>query len=90
MKILLKNGRVIDPKNHVDEIQDLLMEDGKIAAVLTRMSRPPYAAMHLSSAAAKPELRLLRASTMRLSVSAFSRIHFAVSLVEPSSQMINS
>ncbi|MBQ7477462.1 MAG: dihydroorotase [Selenomonadaceae bacterium] len=33
MKILLKNGRVIDPKNQIDKCLDVLIEDGKIASV---------------------------------------------------------
>jgi len=33
MKILLKNGRVIDPKNGIDAVRDVLISDGKIAAV---------------------------------------------------------
>ena len=33
MWILLKNGRVIDPKNGTDECLDILMENGKISAV---------------------------------------------------------
>lgn len=33
MKILLQGGRVIDPANNIDKIADLLVEDGKIAAV---------------------------------------------------------
>ena len=33
MKILLKNGRVIDPKNKIDACLDVLMEDGRIARV---------------------------------------------------------
>ena len=33
MRILLKNGRVIDPKNRMDECLDVLIEDGKIAEV---------------------------------------------------------
>jgi dihydroorotase len=31
MSILIKNGRVIDPKNNVDAILDILVENGKIA-----------------------------------------------------------
>ena len=30
MKILIKNGRVIDPANHIDAVQDVLIEDGRI------------------------------------------------------------
>ena len=33
MKLLLKGGRVIDPANKVDKICDILIKDGKIAAV---------------------------------------------------------
>lgn len=33
MKILIKNGRVVDPANKIDDIRDILTEDGKIANV---------------------------------------------------------
>ncbi len=33
MKTVIKNGRVIDPQNHIDEVLDILIEDGKIARV---------------------------------------------------------
>lgn len=33
MKILIKGGRVIDPANNIDKIADVLVEDGRIAAV---------------------------------------------------------
>ena len=33
MKLLVRGGRVIDPKNSVDEIADVLIIDGKIAAI---------------------------------------------------------
>ena len=33
MKLLLKNGRVIDPASGMDTVADVLVEDGKIAAV---------------------------------------------------------
>lgn len=33
MKILIKNGRVVDPANNVNEIQDILVENGKITKV---------------------------------------------------------
>jgi dihydroorotase len=32
-KLLIKNGRVIDPANHLDAIMDILVEEGKIAAI---------------------------------------------------------
>jgi dihydroorotase len=33
MKLLIKNGRVIDPANNLDEIRDVLVEDSKISRV---------------------------------------------------------
>ncbi|HMB15011.1 MAG TPA: dihydroorotase [Pelovirga sp.] len=33
MKILVKNGHLIDPKNNIDGRYDVLIEDGKVAAV---------------------------------------------------------
>lgn len=33
MRLQLKNGRVIDPANHIDAVQDLFIADGKIAAL---------------------------------------------------------
>jgi len=33
MKLLIKNGHVIDPGNKIDEIMDILAEDGKISKV---------------------------------------------------------
>ena len=33
MKILIKNGHVIDPANNVDEVRDILVENGKIIKV---------------------------------------------------------
>jgi len=33
MKMLIKNGRVVDPANNLDEITDILIEDSKIARV---------------------------------------------------------
>ncbi|MBM3251914.1 MAG: dihydroorotase, partial [Candidatus Omnitrophica bacterium] len=33
MKILIKNGRVIDPANKIDEIRDILVEDSQISQV---------------------------------------------------------
>jgi dihydroorotase len=33
MKILIKNGRVIDPANNLDGVQDILLDNGKIAKV---------------------------------------------------------
>jgi dihydroorotase len=33
MKLLIKNGRVIDPANNLDDIRDILIENGKISRV---------------------------------------------------------
>ena len=33
MKLLIKNGRVVDPSQHLDAICDVLVEDGKIAKI---------------------------------------------------------
>ena len=33
MKLMLKGGRVINPGKNFDEICDILVEDGKIAAI---------------------------------------------------------
>ena len=33
MKILIRGGRVIDPDTKLDQIRDVLLEDGKIARV---------------------------------------------------------
>ena len=33
MKILLQGGRVINPENEFDQVADVLIEDGKIAAI---------------------------------------------------------
>lgn len=38
MKTLIKGGRVIDPANAIDKIADVLVEDGKIAAVGEHLS----------------------------------------------------
>jgi len=32
-KILIKNGRVIDPANNIDKVTDILVENGKVAAL---------------------------------------------------------
>lgn len=33
MKTLIKNGRVVDPSQNIDEVLDILVEDGKIASL---------------------------------------------------------
>lgn len=36
-RILLKGGRVIDPQNHRDEVLDILIEDGRITGIDTKI-----------------------------------------------------
>ncbi len=38
MKILIKDGHVVDPVNNIDGEMDILVEDGKIAAVSKNIS----------------------------------------------------
>jgi len=38
LKILIKNGRVVDPSQNLDKVCDLLVEDGKIAAIGENLS----------------------------------------------------
>ena len=38
MKYVIQGGRVIDPANHIDKVADILVEDGKIAAVGENLS----------------------------------------------------
>jgi len=40
VKLLLKNGRVVDPASGLDRRQDVLIEDGKIAAIDSRIDAP--------------------------------------------------
>lgn len=40
MKLLIKNGRVIDPANGLDQVMDLLAEDGKILCVKEGIELP--------------------------------------------------
>ena len=37
MRILIKNGRIIDPDTRMDQVGDLLIEDDKISAVGDRL-----------------------------------------------------
>ncbi len=39
MNLLIKSGRVIDPANNIDEVRDILIEDGKISAVSKRIEK---------------------------------------------------
>ena len=45
MTLLIRGGRVIDPAGSVDAVQDVLIEDGKIARVGTRLVAPAGAAV---------------------------------------------
>lgn len=40
MNILIQNGRVIDPKNNIDAVCDLLIQDGMVAQIGTNLSAP--------------------------------------------------
>lgn len=33
MKVLIKNGRALDPASKFDEVSDILIEDGKIVKI---------------------------------------------------------
>lgn len=56
MKILLKNGRVIDPKNKIDECLDVLIEDGKIAGVGKELSEAGAEVFDVSGKVVAPGL----------------------------------
>jgi dihydroorotase len=45
MTLLIRGGRVIDPAGSVDAVQDVLIEDGKIARVGARLAAPADAAV---------------------------------------------
>lgn len=45
MSMLIRGGRVVDPANSVDVVQDLLIQDGKIARLGARLPAPPDAAI---------------------------------------------
>src|SRR5216110_2506721 len=45
MTLLIRGGRVIDPAGSVDAVQDVLIEDGKIARVGARLAAPPGTAV---------------------------------------------
>ncbi len=48
MKLLLKNGRVIDPANKIDDVMDILIADKKIAAVAKSIADEDALAYDLS------------------------------------------
>ena len=39
MKLVIKNGRVINPATKFDEIADVLIEDGKIKEIVNGMAK---------------------------------------------------
>jgi dihydroorotase len=41
MRILIKNGHIIDPSQEIDGIGDILIEDGKIVEVRSQKTNPP-------------------------------------------------
>jgi dihydroorotase len=45
MSLLIRGGRVIDPANSVDAVQDLLLQDGKVAKLGARLTALPGAAV---------------------------------------------
>ena len=45
MTVLIRGGRVIDPANSVDAVQDVLLEDGKVAKLGAKLTAPPGAAV---------------------------------------------
>jgi len=45
MSLLIRNGRVLDPANAVDAVQDLLVVDGRVERVGAALTAPPGAAV---------------------------------------------
>ena len=37
--LVIRNGRIIDPANHIDDVQDLAVKDGKIAQLGTNLPK---------------------------------------------------
>ncbi len=54
--ILLKGGHVIDPLNKVDTVQDILIENGKIAALGDRLNESGCKVIDLSGLLVTPGL----------------------------------
>ena len=40
MKLLIKHGRIVDPSQHLDQVMDLLLEDGKVAKLAEQITDP--------------------------------------------------
>jgi len=43
MSILIRGGRVLDPANSVDAVQDVLLQDGKVTKLGSKLTAPPGA-----------------------------------------------
>ena len=43
MSILLRGGRVLDPANSLDAVQDVLLQDGKVTKLGSKLTAPPGA-----------------------------------------------
>ena len=43
MSVLIRGGRVLDPANSVDAVQDLLLQDGKVTKLGSKLTAPPGA-----------------------------------------------
>ncbi len=38
MKMLIKNGHLVDPKNNIDEVMDILIENDRVVKVAKKIS----------------------------------------------------
>ncbi len=56
MKLLIKGGRVIDPASGLDEVRDLLIENGKIVALKKKISNKGAEAIEVSGKVVCPGL----------------------------------
>ncbi|MEW5807142.1 MAG: dihydroorotase [Acidobacteriota bacterium] len=54
MKMLLKNGRVIDPANKIDDTLDIIIEDGKISEIKPRISEKGIETIDLAGLVVAP------------------------------------
>lgn len=53
---IIRNGRVIDPSQEFDEIADVLIADGRIAAIVPADSRTPPTSPQPQAASPKPQI----------------------------------
>lgn len=54
--LLIKNGRVIDPKNKLDEVVDVFVQDGKISAIGKKLTNKPERTIDASRLVVAPGL----------------------------------